>query len=166
MKNTILSLMLLLFSIKSFSQKIDYPLIHVDSLGKTVITMTIEQAQILDNKIDLLYLLEDINLRMYGTDSICLSVINEKGIIIANQDIKIYELESLLENKSQQVENIKNIIAQHQIKEMLYKDELSNKDKEISLHLDEVKRVRKKMRFSSIASGVIITSLVGILILR
>jgi hypothetical protein len=166
MKNIIIFLTFFLFSFNSFSQEIDYPLIHVDSLGKTVITMTIEQAQILDNKSDLLDLLEKANSQMVDMDSFCIKVINDKDVVIAKQDIQISDLKVLVDNKNEQIENLQKRINDYILKEVLFKKEIDNKDKEINLHLGEIKRVKRKMIFGSVTAGVIITTLTTILILK
>jgi len=57
MKKFILTLMISLSSLLSFSQTIDYPRIETDSLGNKVVVMTIEQAQKIDNNFEILNLL-------------------------------------------------------------------------------------------------------------
>lgn len=165
MKN-ILILLISLFSLNLFSQAIDYPIIHVDSLGKTVVTMTIEQAQILDNKAELLELIEKANSQMVSMDIICINVINDKDAIIARQDIQIDDLKSLAGNKDEQIENLQKQIIDYKMSEILFNKELFNKDKEIELHIGEVKRVKRKMTFGGIASGVIIAALATIIIVN
>jgi predicted DNA binding CopG/RHH family protein len=166
MKNIIIFLTFFLFSFNSFSQEIDYPIIQVDSLGKTVITMTIEQAQVLDNKADLLDLLEKANSQMINVDSVCVRIVNEKEEVIIKQDLKINELNNLVNNKDEQIENLQRRITDYQLKEVLFKMEIENKDKEINLHLGEIKRVKRKSLVGGITGGAIIVTLVSFLLIK
>ena len=56
MRSLLTLLVGLFISINVFSQEIEYPRYQVDSLGQSVVVMTIEQAQTLDNNSDLLEL--------------------------------------------------------------------------------------------------------------
>ncbi len=166
MKKLIIFLTFFLFSFNSFSQEIDYPIIQVDSLGKTVITMTIEQAQVLDNKADLLDLLEKANSQMINVDSVCVRIVNEKEEVIIKQDLKINELNNLVNNKDEQIENLQRRITDYQLKEVLFKMEIENKDKEINLHLGEIKRVKRKSLIGGITGGAIIITLTSFLLIK
>jgi hypothetical protein len=110
MKIILTLLTFLIISITSFSQ-IDYPRFDIDSMGQKVVVMTIEQAQILNNKAQLLSLLEQLDVQINNYDSICIKVINEKEIVIAKQDIQINNLKELANNKDQQIENLQEQIA-------------------------------------------------------
>jgi hypothetical protein len=166
MKKLIILFTLFLFTLTSFSQQIDYPVIHVDSLGNTVITMTIEQAQILDNKTDLLYLIEKANSQMADVDSVCIRVVNEKEEVIIKQDIQISELKDLVDNKDEQIENLQRRITDYQLKEILFKKEIENKDKEINLHLGEIRRVKRRSLIGGITGGAIIITLTSLLLTK
>ena len=158
-------LIALLYTLTSFSQ-IDYPVIHIDSLGKSVITMTIEQAQILDNKAELLELFKKANLQMGDVDSMCIRVINEKDEVIVRQEIHINELKVLIDNKDEQIENLQKRIKDYLLKEVLFKNEIDNKDKEINLHLKEIRRVKMRSLISGITGGVLIMTLTAVLIIN
>jgi len=119
MKNIISILITMLLTINLYSQ-IDYPRIEQDSLGQKVVVMTIEQAQIIDNKLELLLLFEKMNAQISEYDSICVRVINDKEQIIAMQDIKIKELNNLNDNKDAQISNLKQQIIEYQTKELTY----------------------------------------------
>lgn len=166
MKKLIILFTLFLFTLTSFSQQIDYPVIHVDSLGNTVITMTIEQAQILDNKTDLLYLMEKANSQMVDVDSVCIRVVNEKEEVIIKQDIQISELKDLVDNKDDQIENLQRRITDYHLKEILFKKEIENKDKEINLHLGEIRRVKRRSLIGRIAGSAIIITLTSLLLTK
>ena len=166
MKKLIILFTLFLFTLTSFSQQIDYPVIHVDSLGNTVITMTIEQAQILDNKTDLLYLIEKANSQMVDVDSVYIRVVNEKEEVIIKQDIQISELKDLVDNKDDQIENLQRRITDYYLKQILFKKEIENKDKEINLHLGEIRRVKRRSLIGGITGSAIIITLTSFLITK
>lgn len=162
MKKLIMLFTLFLFTLTSFSQQIDYPIIKLDSLGKVVVIMTLEQAQILDNKAELLDLLELVNSQISDIDFVCIQVINQKDIIIDKQDIQISDLKQLVNNKNEQVDNLQRRISDYILKEELFKSEIINKDKEIKLHLDQISKGNKRLKLA----GVIIATLTTILILK
>jgi hypothetical protein len=156
-------IIMLFISLNAYSQ-IDYPRYIIDSLGKKVVVMTIEQAQILDNKAELLYLFEKLNSQMGEYDTVCIRVINEKEIVIAEQDVQIKMLQELNDNKDAQIENLKEQIFNYQVKEVLWQEELDNKNSEIDIHLDKIKDMRKKMIIGSIINGVVIIGLIFLLL--
>ena len=70
MKKWVLSLVLLLgIHFQGFSQT-EYPKIEQDPAGQTVVVMTLEQAQELDNATDLLALLEVANAKIADLDTL------------------------------------------------------------------------------------------------
>jgi hypothetical protein len=164
MKN-LLIILTFLFTMSSFAQ-IDYPRIETDSLGQQVVVMTIEQAQIIDNKLELLSLFENLNIQIGNYEVICLRVINEKEEIIAKQEIQIENLKDLNSNKDLQIENLQEQITNYKLKEETYKSEIENKDKEIKLHKDKIKSQRNKMILGGSLGGVIITGLIILLLTK
>jgi hypothetical protein len=142
----------------------DYPKVTVDSSGIAVVTMTLEQAQVLDNKAELLDLFEKLNGQLGDYDSVCIRVINEKDIVIAKQDVQIKKLNDLSNNKDKQIENLQSQIADYKKSELLSKELISNKDKEIGEHKDEIKRLKTKMVIGGSTGGLIIIGLIILLI--
>lgn len=164
MKRMILLLtMLLTFSV--FSQ-IEYPIMEKDSLGNTVVIFSLEQAQDIDNKLELLELLEKMDGQILDYDSLCVKVVNEKDEVIAKQDIQIKKMTKLLDNKDDQVLNLKSQIIDYQAKEETYKKQLKNKDKEIKLHKDKISDQRNKMILGGSIGGAIIAGLVYLIIAK
>lgn len=135
---------------------IEYPRLETDSNGFRVVVMTLEQAATLDNKLDLLKLLEDYKLSVDKYDSIFIKVINEKDNIIAIQNIQISKMTELLDIKDDQIENLKSQISNYLLKEITYESELLNKNEEIDLHLERIRRLENKILWGGIGSGVII----------
>jgi hypothetical protein len=162
MKN-ILVFIIFLLTFNLYSQT-EYPKIEQDSSGQTVVLFTIEQAQEIDNKLELLSLFEKLNVQINDYDNICIKVINEKEDIIARQDIQINQLNLLIENKDSQINNLKQQIVDYQAKELTYQQELNNKDKEIKLHKDKISEQRNKMILGSSIGGAVIIGLVTLII--
>ena len=161
----ILLLAVLLISLNVFTQ-IDYPRFDVDSLGQTVVIMTIEQAQVLDNKAEMLALFESMNSDINEYQEFCVKVINEKEEVIAKQDIQIRNLSDLSINKDDQIENLKSQILNYQLKESKWIKEVENKDKEIKLHKEKIDDQRNKMILGGSIGGAIISGLIAIIILN
>lgn len=172
----ILLLIFMMMSLLSFSQTIDmslsqidstyYPLITTDSIGNKIVILTIEQAKYVDNQLDILNLLQESSDLINDIDSVCVKVINEKDFIIANQDIKISKMDSLLVNRDEQIDNLKQQIVTYQLSEYTYIQELRNKDSEIELHLNRIIDLEKKALLGGVTSGLIITALVTLLIAK
>ena len=145
---------------------IEYPIISVDSLGNKLVIFTISQAIKIDNKLDILELLKERELISVESDSISLRVINDKNLVIAEQGMKISKLEESNQNKQSQIDNLKSQIATYLLSESTYKEELSNKDMEIDLHLGKIKDLKRKNLIGGITGGVVITTLAAILLTR
>lgn len=143
---------------------IEYPLISIDSLGNKIVILTMEQAKFIDNKLDVLNLLQDSDDLISDMDSICIKVINEKDQIIAKQDIKISKMDSLLVNRNDQIDNLKQQISIYEQSESILLQQLDNKDIVIDLHLDRIDKLEKKTLWGGITGGAIIVTLVAILI--
>jgi peptidoglycan hydrolase CwlO-like protein len=159
MKNILTVLFIFIFCISSYSQ-VEYPRIEKDTLGQIVVIMTIEQAQDIDNRLELLSLFENLNAQIGDYDSLCIKVINEKDKVIATQDIKIENLNSLNDNKDAQIDNLKQQISEYQKKEATYQQEIENKDKEIKLHKEKISKQKTKMIVGSSIGGALIIALI------
>lgn len=162
MKNIIIFITFLL-AFNVYSQT-GYPKIEQDSLGQTVVILTIEQAQEIDNKLELLSLFEKLNVQINDYDLVCIKVINEKEEIIAMQDIQINQLNLLIKNKDLQIDNLKKQVTDYQAKELTHKQELNNKDSEINLHLEKISKQKTRMIIGSGIGGAVIIGLIAIII--
>jgi len=160
MRKIIFLLTFLLISMNILSQTIDYPRFETDSLGQKVVVMTIEQAQKLDNDTDMLSLFEKLDSDISSYDSICVKVISEKDIVIAQQTVQINQLKSLVENKDDQIVNLQSQINDYKNKELGYIKEISNKNEEINLHLDKIRDQKIKMIVGGGLGGLTIIGLV------
>ena len=124
-------------SIFSYSQS--YPNIGVDSLGVSTITMTIKQAQKLDNNSDLLMLFKKLNVQIGQYDSICIKVIDDMDSVISIQKITIENLLKSKETKNLEIDNLeKQIDANKKINDV--------SEKQILLKDSIIKENKKKIR--------------------
>jgi hypothetical protein len=143
MKHILIILMMILSS-KIFAQ-IEYPLFTVDSVGTKLVVLTLEQAQALDNKTDLLPLYEKMSTQINNVDSSCIRTIEEKDKTINSQDKLIKNKNSLIIGKDKEINNLNLQVSNYKITEETYKKEIENKNKEIDLHLNKIKRTKGKI---------------------
>jgi hypothetical protein len=160
MKKILAIITFLIFSFSAFAQ-IEYPRFETDSTGQKVVLMTIEQAQALDNNSDLLALFEKMNSDISNYDIICVKVINEKDEIINSQTIQINKLKEALQNKDEQISNLQKTIDLKNQSIIVLEKTIQNKDKEINLHLGEIKRIKTKSLVGNIIGG---GSIIGLII--
>lgn len=167
MKFNKLALIFLFVSIwvNSFSQKIDYPKYSTDSLGQTVVVMTIEQAMKLDNNSELLTLFEKLNSQIGEYDSACVKVINDKEAVIVAQKMEISTLKASLTNKDAQLTSLQNRIAEYIVKVGILEEQVQNRQAVIDEKDRQIRGLKTKMLFGGIGGGVAIVGLILGLIL-
>lgn len=158
----ILTILTFLLTTFLFSQ--EYPRIEKDSTGQVFVIMTLEQAQVLDNKAEILSLFEEMNTQVGQYDEICLKVINDKEEVIAKQDIHIKDLNDLNDNKDDQIFNLKNQIESYSLKNLKCEEILENKNKEIDLHKEKIRKQRNKMILGGSIGGAVISGLILLII--
>ena len=124
--------------------QIDYPRYQKDSLGQTVVMMTIAQAQWLDNNTDLLSLFKKLDNQILDYDSICIKVLNDKDAVIVKQTIQIQDLKESSQIKSLQILNLQTTITNNELKASSLEKELLNKNAEIAIHVKQVKKTKRK----------------------
>jgi hypothetical protein len=164
MKKIILIISIIFLSVCGYSQ-IDYPRYEVDSLGKTVVVMTIEQARRLDNSMDLLSLFEEMNSDLISYDSLCVKVINEKDKVISIQSMEISKLKENLNVKDAQITSLQNQIDLYVKNEILWGEQIKIKQDEIDLKKKQVKDLRVVSIVGGITMGSIIVGLVAAIIM-
>lgn len=103
MKNILLIISLLISTI-SFSQK--YPRIEKDSLGNQIVVMTIEQAQKLDNNMEILILLEKAVVDCENLSTSYLKVIDEQKRTISLLELDVKLLKEQLKDKDKAIANL------------------------------------------------------------
>jgi peptidoglycan hydrolase CwlO-like protein len=153
-------LFIMFFAITANAQ-ISYPRYEKDSLGQTVVLLTVEQAQALDNSTDLLALFRKLDAQLVDYDSICLKVVAEKDIVIAEQTVQINKLKETLQVKNDEIDNLQKRLLEKDKKIVNLETEIKNKDREIDLHLGEIGRVKRNAWIGGSLGGL---SIVGLII--
>ncbi len=159
------NLFILLFIIISsyvYSQT-DYPKMSVDSAGVRIVILTLQQAQDLDNKTELLPLYEKMITQIDRVDSTCIKTISEKDSVINSLDNQINSQKNLLSGKNKEIINLTSLIDNYKSTEETYKREIENKNKEINLHIEQINRLRGKILISG-GVGVVIGFITGFII--
>lgn len=147
--------------VRGFSQ--EYPKFSTDSSGNKLVVMTLEQAQALDNKTDLLPLYEKMSTQVGQVDSSCVITIREKDEAIKSQDKVINSQKEVISGKDKELKNLRLIIENYKSTEETYKKEIDNKNKEIDLHLDKISKMRGRILIGS-GIGVVVGFVAAIII--
>jgi uncharacterized protein (DUF3084 family) len=147
--------------------QIDYPRYEVDSLEQTVVVMTIEQAQKLDNNSELLSLFEKLNAQMLDYDSVCIRVINDKEYVISTQKLEISKLKESIDLKDEKIITLQKEIEEHNKKVNLLEQQLLNRNDLIKVKDEEIRRLKIKMAVGGSASGLAIIGLIiGLILIK
>ncbi len=145
---------------------VQYPMIDFDEYGNKIVIFTIEQARVIDNKLDILEAMEGMGFIFNDYDSICLKVINEKDKIIATQDLKIGKMENLLSNKDDEIVNLKSQIEKHLEDNHKCDGQLKIAGEMISTHKEEIRKLKREKLIGSIGGGATILGLIFLLIVK
>jgi chromosome segregation ATPase len=150
MKKFVITILAVLCALTSFSQTLDYPRYEKDSLGQTIVLLTIDQAMALDNNSELLGLFEKLNSQIGEYDSACIKVINEKEKVIAIQKLEIAALKSSLATKDQQIIALQAEIASY-IAQIAVLNQHLRLQQDI---IDDQKKQIRKLRFKNAVGGI------------
>lgn len=165
MKSLLTLLIGLFVSINVFSQEIEYPRYEIDSLGQSVVVMTIEQAQKLDNNSDLLVLFEQLNVQIGSYDSICIKAVNDKNVVISEQKVLIDQLNTNIETKDSTIDALQKQITEYQVREVMYDEQLTNLNGQIDLKDKQIRKMKTKMIIGGSLGGVAIVGLIVAILL-
>ena len=91
----------MLSSIVSFSQ--EYPRLEIDSLGNKVVVFTLEQAQKIDNNLDILKLLELQGFQCDSLSTSYLKVIDNFGKQVSLLELNVTKLKEKVMDKDAQI---------------------------------------------------------------
>ena len=149
----------------TFAQS-SYPRIETDSLGQSVVVMTVAQAQKLDNAVDLLAMFESMNADIDQYNDACIKVVNDQGKLIESLGQDIASLKELYAVKSTQVDTLQASINLYISKDLLWQGETDNLRKISEEYKDEVRRGKMRSLIGGSASGIIIIGLITALILK
>lgn len=141
----------------------EYPKYSIDN-NKQVVIFTIEQAQEIDNNLELLELLQKLNNKYLDYDSLNLKVINELGDVIALQKLEITTLKESNTFRDNIINVLKKEIELYITNTQLLKAQVSNRQEVIEYKDKKLKQYKTYMIGGSIVSGTIITSLLYLLL--
>lgn len=163
MKKLLIALFFLL-SMNAYAQ-VEYPRYEKDSSGQTIVLLTLEQAQALDNSTDLLALFEKLNSQITNYDSVCIKVVADKDKVISEQTVQISQLKENLKIKDQQIANLQATIAKKDEVIENLKKEVKNGEETVAANKSEIKRLKGKMVLGGSLGGIAIVGLIlGILL--
>jgi hypothetical protein len=137
----------------SYSQ-IDYPRIEIDSLGRKVVVMTIDQAQKIDNNFEILSLLIKQGSECDSLNTSYLKVIDTQGKQVSLLELNIVELKKKINDKDLQIVNLQTQLSNEVMSNSLCDVQKKNKDEEINLLKNEVKKQKRQKVIGFIAGAV------------
>jgi predicted nucleic-acid-binding protein len=128
MKRILLTLIVVFITTLSFAQT-EYPFIEIREGDKRVIVLTIEQANILVSKAELLWLYEQYFEQRNDIDNLVVRIIDNQNKIIFEQDALIHELKQYSKNKDERIDILMNQIELYEkVPSIIYiKDETESK---------------------------------------
>ena len=165
MKYLITILILIMgFSLKS--QVISYPILDTSKDGRVLVTMTIEQAQRLDNLTELVPILEKMGVDASDYDSACIKVVNGQNQIIATQVIEINDLKSESLIRSQEISNLQSQIENYKKDSSDCDAQKKDQDQIIKDQAKTIRKQRVKMIVGGAIEGIAIVGLIFLLVLH
>jgi hypothetical protein len=138
----------------------EYPKLEVDSLGNKFITFTYEQAQRIDNSLELLFYTLELKAETSIYDSITINLLNEKNELIISYRDNINRLNRLLELKDDKINNL-NKLNDNNLSIIADYDKLvENKDLEIELKDKKIRRLKGGIIIMGVAKVALISLII------
>ena len=163
MKKFILTIILLISSVFLFAQ--DYPYISVDSCGRKTVTMTIEQAQKIDNNLEILKLLKIQTSDCDSVVSAYIVVVDQYKNKVGLLEFNIKALESKLNSKDSSLVILQKELVNEKMSNSLCDSSMIKKDIIIFNKDEEIKQL-KIQRFVGFATGAVGTIVLVFLLLK
>lgn len=154
MKKYIITLVLSLLTVLSFAQTIEYPRIETDSLGNKILLMTIEQAQKIDNNLELLQLFEKQGVQCDSLNTAYIKVIDNLNNQVRLLELDVKTLKEQINDKDKQIANLQKQLTNEKTSNNLCEEQKNNKDEEIKLLKKEVKKQKTQKIVGFIVGGV------------
>jgi predicted RNase H-like nuclease (RuvC/YqgF family) len=152
---------MLLLSNVVLTQETPYFLVeNGDTIG---VVLSVEQTQILDNKLELLSLFEDLQTKYKNVDTYYIEVINKNNEKILLQELKIKELISKSEEMDKLIFNLKEQISKFEQSSDICDSIIQNKDKQIELLNEDLRKEKFKKRLS--VAGNVVAGILAIIII-
>ena len=152
MKKILITMMLVLSSVLAFSQT-DYPRIETDSLGKKFVVMTIEQAQKIDNNLEILQLMEKAQLECDSLNMSYIRVIDNQGKQISLLGLDIKHLKEQINSKDEQITNLQTRLSNSETTNKLCEEQKLNYEKQVDILKDEVRKQKTHKIIGFIVGG-------------
>lgn len=159
----ILTILIILTSIISFSQSNETPRYLIENGDTVGIVLSVEQVQNLDNKVELLYLFEKLQMNCDSVNSYYIEVINRSDEKIGLLEAKISDLISQGNVKDNLIVNLRTQVSKLEEDSELCNTQILNKDKEIKLLKEDLRKEKIKKWLSTsgnIALGIIAVILI------
>ena len=153
MKKLLITMMLVLSSVLAFSQT-DYPRIETDSLGQKVVVMTIEQAQKIDNNLEILQLMEKAQLQCDSLNMSYIKVIDNQGKQISLLELDIKHLKEQVNSKDEQITNLQKRLSNSEDTNKLCEEQKLNHEKQVDILNDEIRRQKTHKVVGFIVGGI------------
>lgn len=147
----------MLSSVLSFSQP-TYPRIEKDSLGNKVVVMTVEQAQKIDNNLEILNLLNVQGSQCDSLNTAYLKVIDKLGKQVSLLELDVKKLKDQIKDKDSQIANLQVQLKNSEESNKLCDDQKVLKDQEVTVLKKEVRK-QKLQKF--VGFGVGLAAIVG-----
>ncbi len=145
--------MLVLISFLSYSQ--EYPKIELNQKGEKVMIFTIEQAQKIDNDLEILAILEKSKIQCDSLNLSYIKIVDAQNHQIVLLEKSVYELKAQIVDKDSQIGNLSVQIKNLEQSNNLCDEQKLLKDKQIDgLKSDLQKEKIKKWLFGGVGLAV------------
>ena len=145
----VFSIILVFFSFLSYSQ--EYPKIELNQKGEKVMIFTIEQAQKIDNDLEILAILEKSKIQCDSLNLSYIRIVDAQTHQIVLLEKSIYELKSQIVDKDSQIDNLSVQIKNLEESNKICDEQKCIKDKQIDgLKSDLQKEKIKKWLFGGV----------------
>jgi peptidoglycan hydrolase CwlO-like protein len=165
MKKILMLTILMIVSILSKAQTKDLPQYLIEGGDTIGIIISVEQAQALDNDVELLELFKKLRINCDNLDSHYIEVINAQNDQIALLKVNTKELQGQGVALNSQITSLKEKVQNSEKKNKLCDEELVNKDEEIKILKKEIFRQKVK-KIISVTGNVILVVLTTVLIIK
>jgi len=160
----LLTFISVLFFATAFSQ--EYPRIEKDSLDNDVMVLTIEQAQRVDNDLELLNLYKSLDDECAKQESVYVQVVNDKDAVIASLKLEKTALIEFAENKVAQITVLQNQINEYRNNNSILKAQVDKKQEVINEKDLQIGILKSKFKWTGIGATAIITVLTTLLLIK
>jgi len=165
MKKILMLTIFMIVSILSKAQTKDLPQYLIEGGDTIGIIISVEQAQTLDNDVELLELFKKLRINCDNLDSHYIEVINAQNDQIALLKVNTKELQGQGVALNSQITSLKEQVQNSEKKNKLCDEELVNKDEEIKILKKEIFKQKVK-KIISVTGNVILVVVTTILIIK